>query len=245
MLGAVTIAFVLAAQQAPPADKVVKETFGAGGATRAYYLLVPAKVKADEPAPLLVLLHGSGREGRSLIEPWAPLAKQHGIILAAPDSTVRQHWSMPDDGPDFLYALVEMLRVQYPVDPERIYLFGHSAGAIHALALGVLESEYFAAVSAHAGVLTDPMLAFVERAPRKIPIAIWVGTNDALFPLAGVRATRDALKARGFSAELTEIGGHTHAYYDRAMEINRQVWGFLQQHRLGAEPKYQRYETRK
>ena len=245
MLGAAAIAFVLAAQQAPAPDKIVKETFGAGGATRAYYLLLPAKVKADEPAPLLVLLHGSGREGRSLMEPWAPLAKQHGIILAAPDSTARQHWSMPDDGPDFLYALVEMLRVQYPVDPQRIYLFGHSAGAIHALALGILESEYFAAVSAHAGVMTDQMMPFAEQAPRKIPIAIWVGTNDALFPLAAVRATRDALKARGFSAELTEIGGHTHAYYDRAMNINRQVWEFLQKHRLGAEPKYQRYETRK
>jgi poly(3-hydroxybutyrate) depolymerase len=245
MFAAAALALVLAAQDAPPPDRIVKQAFGAGGTTRSYYLLVPARVKAEDPAPLIVLLHGSGREGRSLAEPWAALAKQHGIILAAPDSTVRQHWSMPDDGPDFLYALVEMLRVQLPVDPQRIYLFGHSAGAIHGLAIGILESEYFAAVAAHAGVLSDPMVPFLERAPRKIPIAIWVGTNDALFPLQAVRATRDALNARGFAAELTEIGNHTHAYYDRAMEINRQVWEFFQKHRLGADPKFQRYETRK
>jgi pimeloyl-ACP methyl ester carboxylesterase len=180
----------------------------------------------------------------SLIEPWAPLAKQHGIILAAPDAFVRQVWSMREDGPDFLYSLIEMLRVQLPVDPQRIYLFGHSAGAIHGLMMGILESEYFAATAVHAGRLSDGMIPFIERAPRKIPLAIWVGTNDQLFPLSDVRATRDALTARGFAAELTEISGHTHAYYDRALEINKKVWEFLEKHRLDDDPKFQRYEAR-
>lgn len=245
MCGAVAISLVLTlAPSAPPADKVVKETFGAGGRTRTYYLFVPSKVKAEEPAPLIVLLHGSGREGRSLIEPWAPLAKQHGIILAAPDAFVRDGWSMREDGPDFLYGLVEMLRVQYPVDPRRIYLFGHSAGAVHGLAMAVLESQYFAAAAVHAGTLSSQVGPFLERAPRKIPLAIWVGTNDHFFPLSAVRATRDALTSQGFAAQLTEISGHTHAYYDRAMQINRNVWEFLEKHRLDADPSYQRYETR-
>ena len=229
---------------APPPDKIVKETFGAGGKTRAYYLLVPGKLKPDDLAPLIVLLHGSGRDGASLAGPWAALAKENGIILAAPDAVTRQGWSMSDDGADFLYALVEMLRVQYPIDPRRIYLFGHSAGAVHGLAMSILESEYFAAAAVHAGALPSQVVPFLERAPRKIPIAIWVGTNDHFFPLPAVRATRDALNANGFAAELTEIGGHTHAYYDRASEINRKVWQFLQKHRLDADPKYQKYEVR-
>jgi poly(3-hydroxybutyrate) depolymerase len=234
---------LLLAQPAPP-GKIVKQTFGSGGKTRAYYLFVPETVRADAPAPMMVLLHGSGREGRSLIEPWAPLAREHGIILAAPDSFMREGWTMREEGPDFLYALIEMLRVTYPVDPRRIYLFGHSAGAIHGLAMAVLESEYFAAAAVHAGVLSDGMRPFLERAPRKIPIAIWVGTNDQLFPLPAVRATRDALQAAGFVAELTEISGHTHAYYDRALEINKKAWSFLQRHRLEDDPKFQRYEAR-
>ena len=151
---------------------------------------------------------------------------------------------MREDGPDFLYGLIEMLRVQHPIDPRRIYLFGHSAGAIHALAMGVLESEYFAATAVHAGALSDGMIPFLERAPRKIPIALWVGTNDRFFPLTAVRATRDALKLHGFAAELTEISGHTHAYYDRALEINKKVWEFFQKHRLDGDPTFQRYETR-
>jgi hypothetical protein len=54
-----------------------------------------------------------------------------------------------------------------------------------------------------------------------------------------VRATRDALKERGFSPELTEIKGHTHWYYDRASEINRSAWDFLKKYELSGEPKFE------
>jgi poly(3-hydroxybutyrate) depolymerase len=241
MPAAAILLSVLLAQSAPQ-GKIVKQTFGSGGRTRSYYLLVPEQVRPD--APLLILLHGSGREGRSLVEPWAALAREHGIILAAPDAFVPEGWTMKEDGPDFLYALIEMLRVEYPVDPRRVYLFGHSAGAIHGLAMAVLESEYFAAAAVHAGILSDGMRPLLARAPRKTPIAIWVGTNDQLFPLKAVRNTRDALQAAGFAVELTEVSGHTHAYYDRALEINKKAWVFLQKHRLDGDPKFQRYETR-
>ena len=56
-----------------------------------------------------------------------------------------------------------------------------------------------------------------------------------------MRATRDALKAQGFDLQMTEINGHTHRYYDRASEINKQAWAFLRQHTLPGEPKYERY----
>jgi poly(3-hydroxybutyrate) depolymerase len=233
---------VAATLQAPQVDKSVRDTFGAGGRNRIYYRYVPSTATPETPAPMLVLLHGSGRDGRSLLDPWVPFAKENGIVLVAPEAVTRQAWSMRDDGPDFLYALIELIRLQYPVDPRRIYLFGHSAGAVHGLAMAVLESEYFAAVAVHAGSLPEQVTAFAGRAPRKTPIGIWVGTNDALFPLPQVRATRDALNAQGFGAQLTEIGGHTHAYYDRAAHINRQVWAFLEKHRLNGDPKYQAYQ---
>jgi poly(3-hydroxybutyrate) depolymerase len=236
------VATLLISVSAIAADKMTKETFGSGGRTRTYYLLVPEAAKKAAPAPLLVLLHGSGRDGRSLLEKWEPLAKKEGIILVGPDSLSRDSWGVPDDGPDFLYDLIEMLKVQLDIDPRRVYLFGHSAGAGHALLMALLESEYLAAVAVHAGAMNQSMVPAIERATRKTPIGIWVGTNDALFPLKVVRATRDALKAQGFAPELTEISGHTHWYYDRAPEINRSAWAFLRQHVLAGEPKYERYQ---
>jgi poly(3-hydroxybutyrate) depolymerase len=244
MLGVLAVSFVLCATSTPTAEKVVKETFGAGGRNRTYYLFVPDRASADAPAPLLLLLHGSGRDGRSLLDPWLPFAKENGIILVAPEANNRQFWSMSEDGPGFLYSLIEMIRVQQPVDPRRLYLFGHSAGALHGLAMAVLESEYFAAVAVHAGTLPDQVIPYVTPAPRKTPVAIWVGTNDSLFPVHVVRATQTTLNKAGFNAALTEMPGHTHNYYNRAADINRQAWQFLAKHRLEEDPKFQKYETR-
>jgi len=236
---------LLAATEALAADKITKETFGHGGTTRTYYLYVPESVTSASPAPLLVLLHGSGRNGLTLAEPWKDLAKKQGIILAGPDAITSAGWNMGPDGPAFLSALVDVVSAQHPVDPRRVYLFGHSAGAVHALVLGLLESQYFAAAAVHAGALPPEVYPYIARAPRKIPLAIWVGTNDAFFPLKAVRATRDALVAEKLDVKLTEIGGHTHDYYGSASGINREAWDFLKPHALDADPVFTKYEVRK
>jgi poly(3-hydroxybutyrate) depolymerase len=224
------------------ADKATKETFGSGGRTRTYYLLVPESAKKSGSPPLIVLLHGSGRDGKSLLDPWTPLAKKEGIVLAAPDALTPQGWRVPEDGPDFLYDLIEMLTTQCDIDKQRVYLFGHSAGAGHALVMALMESEYFAAIAIHAGALPESSYPMMERAARKTPIAMWIGTDDALFPLPVVRATRDALKTHGYHPELTELAGHTHNYYVRAGAINQEVWKFLQPIALPNEPHYERYQ---
>lgn len=241
----ILILFTLPMSFAPslvPAEKIVKESIRSQDKERVYYLFVPDKISPATPVPLIVLLHGSGRNGLSLIEKWKELAKKEGFIIAGPDAITSHGWKIPDDGPDFIHELVEALKAKYPINTRRVYLFGHSAGAGQALYLSLLESEYFAATAVHAGALGPNDGPYIEGAKRKIPIAIFVGTNDQLFPLPVVRATRDALNASGFKAELTEIKGHTHWYYDRAAEINRSAWDFLKAHELGGEPKYQQHQ---
>jgi len=225
--------------------KVEKLTFGSGGATRSYYLFIPDKA-AGGSAPLLLLLHGSGHDGKSLIDPWLSLAKSEGIVLVAPDASNPQAWRIPQEGPDFFHDLLELIRISHDVvDDRRMYVFGHSAGAIHGLDLGLMESEYFAAVAVHAGALSPEMAPILDIAPRKIPMAIWVGTNDSFFPLKVVRATRDVLNARGFNTQLTEIKNHTHDYYSSSASTNKEVWAFLKDKRLESDPKYQQYQLNK
>jgi poly(3-hydroxybutyrate) depolymerase len=236
---AAAIALALAVT-ASAAEKIVKRTFPSDGESRTCYLFVPDSAK-DKPAPLVITLHGSGRDGRILVDHWESIAKKEGIILAGPDATVRDGWNMGKDSPLLLKDLVDDVKAKYTIDPRRVYLFGHSAGAIHALKIGVLESEYFAAVAVHAGAFEPEFAPYLRRAPRKIPIAIWVGTNDSFFPLAPVRATRDALNQEGFDARLTEIKGHTHDYYGRSSEINKAVWAFFRDKQLDFDPQYQQY----
>ena len=238
-----TVAVLVLSSAVVYGAKIVKETMSSSGASRTYYLYVPDSVK-DNPPPLVILLHGSGRDGRILVEHWESIAKKEGIVLAGPDATVREGWSNRDDGPLFFRHVVETLRAKLSFDPRRVYLFGHSAGAVHGLGMGLLESEYFAAVALHAGSLSPSYSMFIEKAPRKIPIAIWVGTNDAFFPLKAVRGSRDFLNDHGFNVTLTEINGHTHNYYGRSGEINKAAWDFLARHRLEKDPQYQDYVIR-
>lgn len=223
-------------------DEITKELITSEGKQRAYYLYVPSTIKPASPAPLIVTLHGSGRRGNSLVEKWKDLAKKEGIIIAGPDSTDARGWGVPADGPNYLHALVEELKKKYPINPNQVYLFGHSAGASFALQMSLMESEYFAATAIHAGALQPGDNRVIELAKRKIPISIQVGDNDQYFPLKAVRATRDALNEEGFAVELIEMPNHDHWYYDLAPKINRSAWEFLRKHQLSVAPQYHQYQ---
>jgi poly(3-hydroxybutyrate) depolymerase len=239
------LALPLLTIQGLAADKIVKETFDSQGKKRAYYLFVPSSVKTSASVPLIVLLHGSGRNGLSLVEKWKELASREGLIIVGPDSRDSLVWRTPEDGPDFIHDLVETLRTKYPINPRRVYLFGHSAGAVFAINLTMMESEYFAATAVHAGSWRDKReTSVMDFAKRKPPLAIFIGDRDAFFPLGSVRATEAALKGRGFPIELTVIKGHDHWYYNRAPEINRNAWDFLKRHELNVDPRYEAYQTR-
>ena len=239
----VSILVLFAPPWAPAQDnlnKTVKESILSNRKKRTYYLFVPATVKA--PAPLVVLLHGSGRNGLSLVDPWKDLARKEGFIVVGPDAEGGSGWSEPRDGPDFLHDLVEDLKSRYPIDARRVYLFGHSAGAVFALIMSTVESEYFAATAIHAGAFRAPEeYKTISMATRKIPLAIWVGTVDPFFHLADVRATRDAFGSAGFTIEVTEMPGHNHWYYDLAPSINQSAWEFLKKYALSSDPRYSEY----
>lgn len=238
------ILFIMLAWSPAFAQEVQKEITSLGGKPRAYYLFVPDKLTKDRPAPLLLLLHGSGRNGFSLVDKWKDLAKKEGIILVGPDSINSQVWSTPVDGPDFLHDLITELQTKYPIDARRMYMFGHSGGACFALLMALFESEYFAATAIHAGALDSGDEVIIERAKRKIPIYIAVGTVDRSFPLESVRATRDMLNSNGFNTQLIEMAGHDHWYYDLASKINAAAWTFLKAQKLADEPRYVKHNFR-
>ena len=239
-----TLLLPAAAAGAAGGDKIVKGSVMSEGKKRTYYLFVPEGLSKEKPAPLLVLLHGSGHNGRLLVEHWQKLAAQEGFILAGPDARSPEGWSMPEDGPRFLYDLVEELKSTQPVDPARVYLFGHSAGAVFGLYMTALESEYFAAVAVSAGAMREKNFGMLDEAERKIPVAIFVGTRDQFFPLDAVRATRDAYTKRGFTAELTEIPNHDHYYYKLSADIDAKAWEFLKRHKLAGAARYKEHHFR-
>jgi len=226
--------------------KIEKESFTSQDKKRTFYLFVPETTKPVEALPMLVLLHVSGHNGLSLVESWKDLASKEGLVLAGPDSNDPSRWTSDNDGPNMIHDLVETVKSRCPIDPRRVYLFGHSAGAVYAIKMSLMESEYFAASAVHAGSFRERKeFEVISRATRKIPLAIWVGTADQYFSLKSIRETRDALVGRGFPFEVTEVPGHDHNYYDLAQRINEAAWQFLKKYRLPTDQRFEEYPDSK
>jgi poly(3-hydroxybutyrate) depolymerase len=167
-----------------------------------------------------------------MIDAWKKLASKEQFIVAAPDSYDASNWSTEADPPEFLHAVVEQVKARHAFDENRIYLFGHSAGAVYALMLAVIDSHYFAATALHAGAVPPESNNLFSYAERRMPIAIWVGDHDPFFPLDAVTATKRGFESNGFHVELSVIPGHDHNYYAISDEVNSKAWNFLKKAQL-------------
>src|SRR6185503_5478215 len=230
--------FVVAAQ---PSEQDARLTIKSNGRDRAYRVFIPADFGKTGPGPAVVLFNGSGSPVDGLMDPWKPIARKESVALIGPEAFRSGAWRIPEDSPDFTQEVVASALAKYPIDQRRVYLFGHSGGAGHVLLLGLLESEYFAAVGAHAGALRPNDRALLDVPQRRIPMAIWVGTKDQMVPLKMVRDTLAVLTSRGFPAKVSEIPGHTHSYSERAEEVTAAAWEFLRKETLSADPKFYKY----
>lgn len=220
-------------------------TLTSNGQPRAYRVFVPDGFGKSAPGPAVVLFNGSGSAVDGLLDPWKDVARKDGVMLIGPAAFKSGAWRIPEDSPDFTQEVVESAKGKFPIDQRRIYLFGHSGGAGHVLLLGLLESEYFAAVGAHAGALRPDDRALLDVPQRKIPMAIWIGTKDQMVPIKMVRDTLAVLTARGFPARVFEMPGHTHSYAERGKEVTADAWEFLKKETLTADPKYYKYPFKK
>ena len=87
----------------------------------------PAGLPADARPPLLVAFHGAGGDENFLFElagdgHLKTLADRHGFVVACPSTM-----DFMGDAAAF-DALVADLSRDHAVDPERVFLFGHSMG---------------------------------------------------------------------------------------------------------------------
>lgn len=216
------------------AEDVEEAKFTSEGRARKYAVYAPP---ASGPRPLVIVLHGSGGTGRSMVDLWKDLARRKGFVVAGLDASNRQAWGPPKDTPAVLRDLVDALDDRQ-VDGRRVYLFGHSAGGIFTLYMAPLECQYFAAAAVHAAAFggeADP--GYLAQTERKIPIIVIAGSDDRLFPLVKVRKTVALLQRHGLPTTLSLIPGGTHAYTQSA-DVNLRAWTFLKEHSLDSDPVY-------
>ena len=182
------------------------------------------------PAPAVLLLHGAGDQAANFIDTWTHLAHREHAVLITPQ--IPREIKFEPVAPAVFRCIVEDAKRQTAIDPQRVYLFGHSMGGYLGFDTAMYDSEYFAAAAIHGSDIADDYVSILDKAKRKIPIAIYIGDSDQYSPLAHVRKTRDLLNKDGFPVHYVEIVGHDHNYYEIAEKVNKDAWKFFEGERL-------------
>lgn len=178
---------------------------------------VPKDYDPTQPAPLAVLLHGSGDRGRTMIDAFQDQADKHGALLLAIDSQsyswdimvkgahLKNTTRVPDWGNDVDRiddAIARMFEL-YAVDPKRIALVGFSDGAGYGLSLGANNAELFSSVM----VFAPGLLTRVDGQARG-RVFIAHGEQDRVLPVAPSRDIfAPALRQLGFGVSLRLFQG--------------------------------------
>ena len=226
-----------------------------------FLLGAPTPAFAPEPAPsppadaplvggrlnsraLVVALHGGSWTGktppqlaermRAELDGEARRAGLRLVVPVAPDSGEGEEWQVPWLSPAgealVLRVISDELEAGH-VDPRRIHLAGHGAGATGALQLAARHPEIIAGVAAWSGVpsplwdadrrvvglVGDPVAGL-----RDVAVYLWTGSDDehldraalALF-IDGLRRQRGVPRSRPLLVDSGE-GGHGYGPGPRA-----------------------------
>jgi dienelactone hydrolase len=104
--------------------------------------------------------------------------------------------------------VLDLVTKEYPIDPARIYLFGHSAGGAGSWYMGEKYADKWAAMAASAAPTAADGFPF-ERL-KDVPIMVCHGDKDDEVPVARSRAMVQAAKQHGLDPEYLEVPGATH-----------------------------------
>ena len=193
-----------------------------------FYIFVPSSSNQTQPAPAILLIHGGGGKGPDLINAWRRFAEQQGIILVGPTLPLGGNFETAV-APQLYPLIMDAVRDEWNVDAKRIYLFGVSAGGYTVFDAGMFDSTFFAAGGVFAAVIASDYDWILQRATRKIPIAIYIGDHDEFFTVAQAQGTRDLLAGNGFPVQLTIFPNLGHDYGAVASTVNADVWNFFSQ----------------
>ncbi len=198
-----------------------------------YNVFVPEKYPAAGDYPLVVALHGLGGNEDSMVSNFygmIDLAGEKGYLLVSPMGFRSDgFYGLGDNrkaklSEQDVMQVLALIREQYAIDPDRIYLMGHSMGAFGTWNLARTYPDLWAALGPISGG-GDPKMAPTI---AHIPQIVVHGDNDTTVPVNSSRRMVEALKAEDAVVNYIEVpgGGHT----DIAPTNMRAIFDFFDSH---------------
>lgn len=172
-------------------------------------IYVPPTYRANQPAPLLLMLHGAGGDAEGALRIVRELADPFGMIVLAVDSR-QQTWDViiNDYGPDiaFLDRALAQTFDRYAINPDQVAIAGFSDGASYALSVGITNGDLFPHILAFSPGFMTP--AARNGMPRCF---ISHGNRDTVLPIDQCsRRIVPQLQRAGYDVVYREFDGpHT------------------------------------
>lgn len=248
------------------AGKIEKRSyfFKEAGKEIDYRLYVPSSFKKESANPLIVILHGLGSNPQQVIRYNGVVqeAESRGYIVVAPYGYNERGWygsrgkvkqgtieslllgENPND-PENIGELSEMdvinvlniTKKEYNIDPDRIYLMGHSMGGGGTLYLGNKYSSNWAALAPMAPAAMRPAVDFdvsILEQMRDMPIYLVTGERDRLIPVNVIREWADNMKRLKMDYRYEEIkdGNHNSSIANNREMISR-IYDFFDERKRG------------
>ena len=206
-------------------------------ADMAYTLFIPTSYRAGQPTPLVVDLHGLSITPlqQILFDGTTDFAERHGFIVLAPIGFNLSAWwgsraGAPVETAQFkpgtqtryttgelaeidTMSLLRMIRERYTIDPDRIFLMGHSMGGAGTYYLGGKYNDIWAGLAPIAGA--GGIAPENAQRYRSIPMLIMHGDRDSIVNVTGSRRTVMALQSVGAPHIYLEVPGKDHEFWIR------------------------------
>jgi len=174
--------------------------------TRKYVVRAPSgTTRRSTPVPVVIVLHGGGGNAANAekMTGFSALVERERIIVVYPYGTSKRPriplltWNAVHccghameskvDDVGFINALIDQLRVKYPVDPARIYVTGMSNGAMMSHRVGRELSNRIAAIAPVVGAVFGD-----EAQPTRPVSAIMINglLDESVLPNGGLTGGR-------------------------------------------------------
>ncbi|QOJ17891.1 MAG: alpha/beta fold hydrolase [Phycisphaeraceae bacterium] len=173
-------------------------------------IYAPAASAESKPMPLLIALHGAGGNEHMFFEAYGGgvirnLADRHGFIVVSPLTyPFTMRGALAGD-------LIDAMRGLYEIDDDRVYVVGHSMGAMATAGIARRIGDRLAGVCLIAGGgMAGPRGGANDGAPSSPPALIYAAEIDFLMNAAGAQRAAEQARAAGADIEfrLARDQGH-------------------------------------